>query len=78
VKTESAQNMEVRIHDGKFEVRANNRTLVLPCSDPKNFPQIPDGELSFRGQILASALETALPRRCFVFQRNRRGTQPMS
>ena len=60
VKTESASNLEIRIHDGKFAVRANNRTLVLPCSEPKNFPQIPNGELSLRGQILSSALETAL------------------
>jgi DNA polymerase-3 subunit beta len=64
-KTESASNMEIRIHDGKFEVRANNRTLVLPCSEPKNFPKIPDGELSLRGQILASALETALTKALF-------------
>jgi DNA polymerase III sliding clamp (beta) subunit (PCNA family) len=65
VKTESAPNMEVRIHDGKFEVRANNRTLVLPASEPKNFPRIPDGELRPRGQILASALETALTKSLF-------------
>src|SRR5215469_2905789 len=65
VKTESAPTMEVRIHDGKFEVRANNRTLVLPATEPKNFPQIPDGELSLRGQILASALETALTKALF-------------
>jgi DNA polymerase III beta subunit len=65
VKTEAAPNMQVRIHDGKFEVRANNRTLVLPASEPKNFPQIPDGKLSLRGQILASALETALIKALF-------------
>ena len=65
VKTESAPNMEVRIHDGKFEVRANNRTLVLPAGEPKNFPQLPDGELGLRGQILASALETALTKALF-------------
>ena len=65
VKTASAPNMEIRIHDGKFEMRANNGTLVLPCSEPKNFPQIPDGELSLRSQILASALETALTKTLF-------------
>jgi DNA polymerase III sliding clamp (beta) subunit (PCNA family) len=65
VKTESAPNMEVRIHDGKFEVRANNRALVLPATEPKNFPQIPDGELNLRGRILASALETALTKALF-------------
>jgi DNA polymerase III subunit beta len=65
VKTESAPNIEVRIHDGKFEVRANNRTLVLPATEPKNFPLIPDGELNLRGQILASALETALTKALF-------------
>src|SRR5205807_2624379 len=48
-----------------FEVRANNRTLVLSCVEPKNFPQIPDGELSLRGQILSSALETALSKALF-------------
>jgi DNA polymerase III subunit beta len=65
VKTESARNMEVRIHDGKLEVRGNNRTLVLPCVEPKNFPRIPDGDLSLRGQILASALATALTKALF-------------
>jgi len=65
VKTESAPNMEIRIHDGKFEVRANNRTLVLSCVEPKNFPQIPDGKLSLRGQMLSSALETALSKALF-------------
>ena len=65
VKTESVTNLEIRIYDGKFEVRANNRTLVLPCVEPKNFPQIPDGELSLRGHILYSALETALTKALF-------------
>ena len=65
VKTESAPTLEIRIHDGKFEVRANNRILVLPASEPKNFPQIPNGELRLRGQILASALETALTKSLF-------------
>jgi len=65
VKTESTPNLEIRIHDGKFEVRANNRTLVLSCVEPKNFPQIPDGELSLRGQMLSSALEAALSKALF-------------
>ena len=65
VKTESAPNLEIRIYDSKFEVRANNRTLVLSCVEPKNFPQIPDGELSLRGQMLSSALETALSKALF-------------
>jgi DNA polymerase-3 subunit beta len=65
VKTESAPNLGIRIHDGKFEVRANNRTLVLPGVETKNFPQIPDGELSLRGQMLSSALETALSKALF-------------
>ena len=65
VKTESVPNLEIRIHDGKFEVRANNRTLVLSCVEPKNFPQIPDGDLSLRGQMLSSALYTALSKALF-------------
>lgn len=65
LKTESAPNLEVRIHDGKFEVRANNRTLVLPASEPKSFPASPDGELNFRGQILTSALAAALAKTLF-------------
>jgi DNA polymerase-3 subunit beta len=65
VKTESAPNLEIRIHDGKFELLASNRTLVLSATEPKNFPQIPDGELSLRGQILASALEAAIARALF-------------
>jgi len=42
VKTESAPNLEIRIREGKFEVIANNRSLALPCSAPKAFPEIPD------------------------------------
>ncbi len=65
VKTETAPKLEVRIRGGKFELHANNRSLVLPCSEPKNFPQIPDGELKLQGQILASALDAALHRVLF-------------
>jgi DNA polymerase III beta subunit len=65
VKTESASNLEIRIHDSKFEVRASNRTLMLFCSEPGSFPQIPDGELNLRSQILSSALETALSKTLF-------------
>jgi len=65
VKTETAPNLEVRIRGGKFELHANNRSLVLPCSESKNFPQIPDGELKLQGQILASALDSALHRALF-------------
>src|SRR5579885_2940438 len=65
VKTETAPKLDIRIHGGKFELHANNRSLVLPCSEPKNFPQIPDGELKLQGQILASALDAALHRALF-------------
>jgi len=65
VKTESAPNLDVRIRDDKFEVRANGRTLVLPCLDPKNFPQIPNGNLALRGQVLASAIGAALNKSLF-------------
>jgi DNA polymerase-3 subunit beta len=65
VKTETVPKLEVRIRSGKFELHANNRSLVLPCSEPKNFPQIPDGELKLQGQILASALDSALHRALF-------------
>jgi hypothetical protein len=65
VKTETAPKLEIQIRGGKFELHANNRSLVLPCSEPKNFPQIPDGELKLQGQILASALDAALHRVLF-------------
>src|SRR5581483_325828 len=65
VKTETAPKLEVRIRGDKLELHANNRSLVLPCSEPKNFPQIPDGELKLQGQILASALDAALHRVLF-------------
>jgi DNA polymerase-3 subunit beta len=65
VKTESAPKLEIRIRDDKFEVNANRRTLVLPCSETKNFPEIPDGELRTRGQLLSSALEMALEKSLF-------------
>jgi DNA polymerase-3 subunit beta len=65
LKTESAPNLEVRIRDSKFELHANNRSLVLTCEEPKNFPQIPDGDLRFQGQLLASALDAALDKTLF-------------
>ncbi len=65
VKTETAPTLDARIRGGKFELHANNRSLALPCSEPKNFPQIPDGELKLQGQILASALDAALHRALF-------------
>src|SRR5215471_14937842 len=65
VKTESAPNLEVRIHDSKFEVNASKRTVVLPSSPPKNFPEIPDGELHARGKLLASAVAAALEKALF-------------
>jgi DNA polymerase III subunit beta len=37
----------------------------VPFVEPKNFPRIPDGELSFRGQMLSSALEAALNKALF-------------
>jgi DNA polymerase-3 subunit beta len=65
VKTESAPNLQVRIRDSKFELHANNRSLVLTCAEPKNFPQIPDGDLKLQGQLLASALDAALHKTLF-------------
>ncbi len=65
VKTETVPKLEVRIRAAKFELHANNRSLVLPCGEPKNFPQIPDGELKLQGHILASALDAALHRALF-------------
>lgn len=65
VKNETAPTVEIKIHDSKFEVHANRRVVELPFVEPKNSPRIPDGELSFRGQILASALEAALNKAAF-------------
>jgi len=65
LKTESAPNLEVRIRHSKFELHANNRSLVLTCVEPNNFPQIPEGELNLQGQLLASALNAALDKTLF-------------
>src|SRR5579884_774109 len=65
VKTETAPTVEIKIHDSKFEVHANKRMVEVPFVEPKNFPRIPDGELSFRGQMLSSALEAALNKALF-------------
>ena len=65
VKTETAPTVEIKIHDSKFEVHANKRMVELPCAEPKNFPRIPDGELSFRGHLLCSALQAALNKALF-------------
>jgi DNA polymerase-3 subunit beta len=65
VKTESAPNLTIRIRDSKFEVNASKRTVVLPSTAPKNFPEIPDGELQARGKMLACAFATALEKALF-------------
>ena len=65
VKTESAPSLKIRIRNGKCEVSANKRTVVLSCADPNSFPETPDGELKPQGQILASAFDAALRRALF-------------
>jgi DNA polymerase-3 subunit beta len=64
-KTESAPNLKIRIRNGKCEVSASKRTVVLSCADPNSFPEAPDGELKPQGQILASAFDAALHRALF-------------
>jgi DNA polymerase III subunit beta len=65
VKTETAPTVGIKIHENRFEVHANRRVLEVPIVEPKNFPRIPDGELSFRGRMLSSALEAALSKAVF-------------
>ena len=65
VKTESAPSLKIRIRNGKCEVSANNRTVVLSCADPNSFPEAPGGELKPQGQILGSAFDAALRRALF-------------
>lgn len=65
VKTETTSKLDIRIRDEKFELRASNRSSILSCGEPKNFPRIPDGELVLRGQVLASAFDAALQKGLF-------------
>jgi len=65
VKTESAPSLKIRIRNGKCEVSASKRTVVLSCADPNSFPETPDGELKPQGQVLASAFDAALRRALF-------------
>jgi DNA polymerase-3 subunit beta len=65
VKTESAPNLKIRIRNGKCEVSASKRTVVLPCAESSSFPETPDGELKPQGQILGSAFDAALGRALF-------------
>jgi len=65
VKTESAPSLKIRIRNGKCEVSANKRTVVLSCADPNSFPETPDGELKPQGQVLGSAFDAALRRALF-------------
>jgi DNA polymerase III subunit beta len=65
VKTESAPSLKIRIRNGKCEVSASKRTVVLSCADPNSFPETPDGELKPQGQILGSAFDAALRRALF-------------
>ena len=48
LKTETVATVEIKIHDNKFEVHANNRMVALPCVEPKTFPRIPEGGLNVR------------------------------
>ncbi|MGH9734214.1 MAG: hypothetical protein ACRD8A_06470 [Candidatus Acidiferrales bacterium] len=65
VKTESAPNLKIRIRNGKCEVSASKRTVVLSCAESSSFPESPDGEAKPQGQILASAFDAALCRALF-------------
>ncbi len=65
VKTESAPSLKIRIRNGKCEVSASKRTVVLSCADPNSFPETPDGELKPHGQFLGSAFDAALRRALF-------------
>ena len=74
VKTESATSLKIRIRNGKCEVSANKRTVVLSCADPNSFPETPDGELKPQGQILGSAFDAALRRALFCVSTGRYST----
>src|ERR1700739_498734 len=65
VKTESAPSLKIRIRNGKCEVSASKRTVVLSCADQNSFPEAPDGEAKTQGQILGSAFDAALRRALF-------------
>src|SRR5437899_6940511 len=65
VKTESAPSLKIRIRNGKCEVTANKRTVVLSCADANSFPEASDGEAKPQGQILGSAFDGALRRALF-------------
>jgi DNA polymerase III subunit beta len=65
VKTEAAPSLKIRIRNGKCEVSASKRTVVLSCADPSSFPVSPNGELKPYGQILGSAFDGALHRALF-------------
>lgn len=65
VKTESAPNVKIRIRNGKCEVSASKRTVVLSCAESSSFPESPDGEPKPQGQILGSAFDAALRRALF-------------
>src|SRR5438105_15466233 len=51
VRTESAPSLKIRIRNGKCEVSANKRTVVLSCADLKSFPEAPDGEMKLQCQL---------------------------
>ena|SRR5690348_13183467 len=65
VKTESAPSLKIRIRNGKCEVSASKRTVVLSCAESSSFPESPDGEAKSQGQVLGSALDAALRRALF-------------
>ena len=65
VKTESDTNLKIRIRNGKCEVSASKRKVVLSCAESSSFPEAPDGEMKPQGQILGSAFDGALRRALF-------------
>jgi len=65
VKTESAPSLKIRIRNGKCEVSASKRTVVLSCAESSSFPESPEGEAKPQGQVLASAFDAALRRALF-------------
>jgi DNA polymerase-3 subunit beta len=65
LKDEPSPAVEVSVQDNKFEVRAGNRVIVLPCEAPDQFPRVPNFGEAAGAKLLASALKDALGKTLF-------------
>jgi DNA polymerase-3 subunit beta len=65
LRRESSPNVLTSLRDGKFELHADGRLVIIPCRKPDNFPTLPQVDDTPAGLFLAAGLAGALAKTLF-------------